>query len=130
MSEEYKHEQVDSGLGYTCDRGVKDILLAFNSIPGCKSFCSCEASKGHRWLWIEFDCTPKAAEFLRTLEGQFPHDLRLGREWSNSGENGWPVKGTIHGNLQVPPEHELVAIAYLTGRQRVQSRLPRCRTRL
>jgi hypothetical protein len=38
-----KHAQVDTGLGFTCDAGVKNVVVAFNE-AGWKTNHSCEAT--------------------------------------------------------------------------------------
>ena len=106
---DFVHEQVDSGLGYTCDKGIKDLLVAFNGLPGVRSFCSCESSKNLQWLWIEFDCTPEALQLLlaKLLEARR-------RFVSSLSVSIGPVQcdDTIHAHLQIPPEDGSEAVRF------------------
>jgi hypothetical protein len=36
------HKPIDAGLGFTCDEGVVELVLALNRVPGIKTKFSCE----------------------------------------------------------------------------------------
>lgn len=107
----FVHEQVDSGFGYTCDRGVKDFLVAFNRNPGVLSICSCESCKDIHWLWIEFYATPVALyQLAKAFESRtdIVSDLET---WPGHHQYG---KYSVHTSLEVRPDCEDAAIALLS----------------
>jgi hypothetical protein len=53
----FLHEQLDTNLGFTVDREVKELVVALNRIPGIRTTCSCQASASLRWRWVTFDAT-------------------------------------------------------------------------
>lgn len=87
------HPQVDSGLGYPVDLGVKDLVLALNALPGVVTTCSCQSSANHHWPWVEFTATPGGLSLLIYKVGV--ECLVLNCMWS-SQDQVW------HGSLQAP----------------------------
>lgn len=69
----HTHEQVDTGWGYTCDRGVLGMLEAVNAMPGFATACSCEGTgKTHGYLKVATADNDAASVFCAALERLLP----------------------------------------------------------
>jgi hypothetical protein len=40
------HQQVDTGLGFKCDKGILELILLMNKLPGIKTQFSCQGGDG------------------------------------------------------------------------------------
>jgi hypothetical protein len=71
--EAHIHEQVATGWGYTCDRGVLGMLEAVNAMPGFATACSCEGTgKTHGYLKVATADNDAAGMFCAALEKLLP----------------------------------------------------------
>jgi len=101
------HKPVDTGLGFTCDEGVVELVLALNKIKGIKTLGSCE--EGYtRWavrrkgVIFVGDAEHRLLDVCLCIKALMPKNAN----WSQTIEvDNYCIPPTVRATLDVSPKN-------------------------